>query len=70
MKTLVIRHIDQSEPAQFEVVRLPDGKSVGPATVPSPVGFPVKDRPNSDLMAFSLPRSRQSHRVPGQGPAK
>jgi hypothetical protein len=50
MKTLIVRHVDQSDPAQFQVVRLPDGKTIGPVVVPSPVGFPVAGRPNSDLM--------------------
>jgi hypothetical protein len=50
MKTLIVRHVDQSDPAQFQVVRLSDGKTVGPVVVPSPVGFPVVGRPNSDLM--------------------
>ena len=50
MKTLVIRHIDDSDPAGFQVIRLPDGKSVGPVSVPSPIEFPVEGQPNSDLM--------------------
>lgn len=49
-KTLAIRHIPGSEPPQFQVVRLSDGKSTHPATLPSPFGFPVEGRPNSDLM--------------------
>ena len=50
MKTLIVRHIDQSDPVQFQVVRLADAKTIGPVCVPSPVGFPVAGRPNSDLM--------------------
>ena len=50
MKTLIVRHVDQSDPAQFQVVRLTDGKTIGPVVVSSPVGFPVAGRPNSDLM--------------------
>ena len=50
MKTLIVRHVDQNDPAQFQVVRLPDGKTIGPVVMPSPVGFPVAGRPNSDLM--------------------
>ncbi|NQT16378.1 MAG: CHAT domain-containing protein [Planctomycetes bacterium] len=50
MKTLIIRHVDRSDPAQFQVVRLADGKSIGPVCVPSPVGFPVEGRPQSDLI--------------------
>ena len=50
MHTLIIRHIEQSDPAQFQITRLPDGKSLGPVSVPSPLGFAVEGRPNSDLM--------------------
>ncbi len=51
MNTLIIRHITGREPASFQVFRLKDGKSTPkPAVIPSPVGFPVKKRPNTDLM--------------------
>ncbi len=50
INTLIIRHIDGSDPAQFQVVRLSDGKSTGPVSVPSPIGFPVEGRANSHLM--------------------
>jgi hypothetical protein len=50
MNPLIIRHVDASDPPQFQVVRLSDGKTIGPVPVPSPVGFPVVGRPHSDLM--------------------
>jgi tetratricopeptide (TPR) repeat protein len=50
MKTLIIRHVAKSEPAQFQVVRLPDGKSSDPRSVASPFGFLVEGRPESDLI--------------------
>ena len=50
MNKLIVRHLDGSNPPQFQVVRLSDGKSIGPITVPSPVGFPVEGMPNSHLM--------------------
>ena len=51
MNTLIIRHITGREPASFQVFRLKDGKSTPkPSVIPSPVGFPVKKRPNTDLM--------------------
>ncbi|MEI7462464.1 MAG: CHAT domain-containing protein, partial [Pirellula sp.] len=50
MATLIVRHLDGSNPAQFHLVRQSDGKSVGPIEVPSPVGFAVDGMPNSHLM--------------------
>lgn len=50
MNRLSIQHIDGSSPDQFQLVRQPDGKAVGPVAIPSPVGFPVEGRPNSHLM--------------------
>jgi hypothetical protein len=50
MPTLIIRHITSSEPAQFQVVRQRDGKSTDSSLVPSPFGFPVEGRPESDLI--------------------
>jgi tetratricopeptide (TPR) repeat protein len=47
---LVVRHQPGSDPPSFEVVRLRDGKASQPAVLPSPFGFPVEGRPNSDLM--------------------
>ena len=49
MNTLIVRHVAKSEPAAFQVARL-DGKSTDPVAVPSPVGFPVEGRPQSDLV--------------------
>ena len=49
MNSLKIQHVEGSA-AQFQITRLPDGKSLGPVSVPSPVGFAVEGRPNSDLM--------------------
>jgi hypothetical protein len=48
--TLIVRHLPGSHPAAFQVARLSDGKTAEPASPPSPVGFPVEGRPNSDLM--------------------
>jgi len=50
MYTLIIRHIAKSKPAQFEVLRGGDMKGTGSVVVPSPIGFPVKGRPDSGLM--------------------
>ena len=51
METLVIRHLDGSSPPQFQVVRLPDGKTTEAVEVPSPFGSPMEGRPQSNLMA-------------------
>jgi tetratricopeptide (TPR) repeat protein len=48
--TLRIAHIPGSIPASFQVVRIKDGKTTPPAAPPSPLGFPVVGRPNSDLL--------------------
>jgi hypothetical protein len=48
--TLVIRHIPESDPASFQVMRLRDGKTTEPVSPPSPHGFPVEGRPSSDLV--------------------
>ena len=48
--TLRIAHVAGSDPAAFKVVRLRDGKETPAATPPSPAGFPVQGRPNSDLL--------------------
>lgn len=48
--TLMIRHIPESNPALFQLARLRDGKTADPVSLPSPHGFPVESRPNSDLM--------------------
>jgi len=44
MHSLKIQHVEGSDPAQFLITRLSDGKSVGPVDVPTPVGFPVEGR--------------------------
>jgi hypothetical protein len=48
--TLVIRHTTESDPASFRVERLRDGRTSEPVSPPSPHGFPVEGRPNSDLV--------------------
>ncbi len=49
--TLIIKHIGK-DPDRFQVTRLKDGKSApNPAEIPSPDGFPVEVRPNSNLSA-------------------
>jgi tetratricopeptide (TPR) repeat protein len=48
--SLVVRHLPDTDPPQFQVQRLPDGKTTPPAPVPSPLGFPVPGRPDSHLL--------------------
>jgi hypothetical protein len=50
MKTLMIRHVAKSEPAQFQVIRQRDSKSTDPTSIASPFGFPVEGRPESDFI--------------------
>jgi hypothetical protein len=51
LTTLIIRHQPNTEPPQFEVQRLSDGKRTPkPLSVPSPVGYPVEGLPNSDVL--------------------
>ena len=50
MYTLILRHVRDSDPAAFQVVRQPDGSSSQPCAVPSPVGYPVEGRPETDLL--------------------
>ena len=50
MNTLILRHVKQSAPTSFLVVRQSDGAASEPCMVPSPVGYPVEGRPNSDLL--------------------
>ncbi|HLN26350.1 MAG TPA: hypothetical protein VK395_01245 [Gemmataceae bacterium] len=51
MNALLVRHIPQSDPPQFQVTRLPDGKTSGQTIeIRSPAGFPVEGRPQSDLL--------------------
>src|ERR1700759_3150611 len=49
ISTLIIRHLTNSEPAQFQVVRQRDAKGTEPRTVVSAFLFPVEGRANSDL---------------------
>lgn len=49
MPTLVIRHIPDSSPPQFQLER-EDYKSSQPVEVVSPFTFPVQDRPDGNLM--------------------
>ncbi|MBS1221898.1 MAG: hypothetical protein H6R23_1518, partial [Proteobacteria bacterium] len=49
MPTLIIRHVEVSDPPQFQVVRLKDGKTTRPVAIVSPASTPVKDLPNSNL---------------------
>ena len=51
MPALIIRHVEASDPPQFQVVRLKDGKTTAPAAIVSPASTPVKDLPNSNLSA-------------------
>lgn len=50
MHILLIRNIDQSDPSQFQVVRLQDGKSTEGTIVPSPEGFPIARRAKCALL--------------------
>lgn len=51
MNTLIIRHTGEGDQPRFCIVRGSDGKSTTKANpVASPVGFPVKGRPTSDLV--------------------
>ncbi len=49
-QTLQIKQVPGVDPPKFQVLRPPDGKTGEPAEVPSPAGFPVEGRPDSDLM--------------------
>ncbi len=48
--TLIIRHLEDTDPPQFEVQRLSDGKRAGPFKPPPAAGYPVESRPDSDLL--------------------
>jgi tetratricopeptide (TPR) repeat protein len=50
MQTLIIKHVADSEPVQFQLVRKRDDNSTDPRGVVSPFGFPVEERPDSDLV--------------------
>lgn len=49
MPTLVIRHVETSDPPQFQVIRPEPFKATPPVAIGSPAGTPVKDLPNSNL---------------------
>jgi hypothetical protein len=51
MNALVVSHVHDSDPAQFEVVRLRDGKRSATVELPSPYQFPVAGRANNHLMS-------------------
>ncbi|MEI2741524.1 MAG: tetratricopeptide repeat protein [Candidatus Competibacter sp.] len=51
MATLIIRQVETSNPPQFSVMRLKDGKTTPPAPIVSPVSMPVKDLPDTSLSA-------------------
>src|SRR5438105_3007516 len=48
MANLIVKHVPAEAPT-FSVL-LEDGTGSEPVQVPSPVGFPVEGRPNSDLL--------------------
>ena len=48
--SLTIQHIPGIGTPLFQIVRLSDGKTSKPSSPPSPFGFPVEGRPDSDLM--------------------
>src|SRR4051794_8977443 len=49
MPTLIVRHAVGSDPPQFTVTRLEDGKASPPVPVPPPNGVRVEGRPNDTL---------------------
>jgi tetratricopeptide (TPR) repeat protein len=51
MHRLIVQHVSGVTPHRFTVQRLLDGKATAPAEVPSPHGYPIEDRPESDLTA-------------------
>ena len=50
MPSVVIQHLDQSDPPQFMVVS--EGKNLGPFDVPSPYGFEVEGIPHRGLIGL------------------
>ncbi len=50
MNTLLIRHVESGAPPKFQAICPQDARSTETVAIPSPVGFPVEGRPNSDLM--------------------
>ncbi|HRC73538.1 MAG TPA: hypothetical protein PK880_13550 [Candidatus Competibacter sp.] len=51
MAALIIRQVEFSNPPQFQVVRLKDGKTTSPVPIISPADTPVEGSPNSNLSA-------------------
>ena len=45
-----IRHVESGDPPKFQAICPQDARSTETVAIPSPVGFPVEGRPNSDLM--------------------
>jgi len=50
VSTLIISHLNDSQPPRFEVQRHEDGKKSPPVEITSPVGFPVDGSGNVELM--------------------
>jgi hypothetical protein len=50
MNTLLIRHVESGDPPKFQAICPQDSRSSETTAIPSPVGYPVEGRPNSDLM--------------------
>ncbi|MEH6876359.1 MAG: tetratricopeptide repeat protein, partial [Candidatus Competibacter sp.] len=51
MPALIIRHVEASDPPQFQVIRPEPFKATTPVAIVSPASTPVKDLPNSNLSA-------------------
>jgi len=51
MSTLLIRHLENSDPPRFQVVRAADVKATDPAPVPDPLRLPLPERPDTPLGA-------------------
>ncbi len=51
MSALIIRHVEASDPPQFQVIRPEPFKATTPVAIVSPASTPVKDLPNSNLSA-------------------
>ncbi|QDV35081.1 tetratricopeptide repeat protein [Tautonia plasticadhaerens] len=50
MSTLIVRDVSEGDGHRFQVIRDRDFKATNSASIPSPIGFPVEGRPNSELM--------------------
>ncbi len=49
MSTLLIRHLENSAPPRFQVIRAADVKATEPAPVPDPLRLPLPERPDTPL---------------------